>query len=188
MNSACVALFALLLQQQDTLHLTVKAEYGGRLVGVLFAGQTEERLAWLCDRSSEYHHHRVSVLDVNHIVSLVICRKHDSVLPVPVIDLSARQRCDAFQPPHWYRPDMRATRRGSSVFLGQLICGITGAYEQLATLPPSTQRRYRARVKAQARGRRGRPIKLPREDNPVASEESTAGNRQQGQRGTAALS
>ncbi len=188
MNSACVVLFALLLQQQDTLQLTVKAEYGGRLVGVLFAGQTEERLAWLCERSSEYHHHRVSVLDVNHIVTLVICHKHDSVLPVAVIDLSARQRCDAFQPPHWYRPEMRAARRGSSVFLGQLICGIKSAYEQLATLPPSTQRRYRARVKAQARGRRGRPIKLPREDNPVASEESTSGNRQQGQRGTAALS
>ncbi len=169
MNSACVALFALLLQQQDTLQLTVKAEYGGRLVGVLFAGQTEERLAWLCERSSEYHQHRVSVLDVNHIVALVICRKHDSVLPVPVIDLAAHQRCDAFQLPHWYEPEMRATRRGSSVFLGQLICGIKSAYEQLATFPPSTQRRYRAKVKAQARGRRGRPIKLPHEEKLAAS-------------------
>src|SRR5260370_14791322 len=145
MNSACVALFALLLQQQDTLHLTVKAEYGGRLVGVLFAGHAEERLAWLCERSSEYHQHRVSVLDVHHIVSLVICRKHDSVLPVPVIDLAAHPTCASFEPPHWYRPAMRATRRGSSVFLGQLICGITGAYELLTTLPPSTQRRYRAK-------------------------------------------
>jgi hypothetical protein len=169
MNSACVALFALLLQQQDTLHLTVKAEYGGRLVGVIFAGQTEERLAWLCDKSSEYHQHRVRALDVNHIVALVICRKHDSVLPVPVIDLVVRQRCDAFQPPNWYQPEMRATRHGSPVFLGQLICGIKSAYDQLATLPASTQRRYRARVKAQARGRRGRPIKLPREEKPAAS-------------------
>src|SRR5712691_351658 len=169
MNSACVALFALLLQQQDALHLTVKAEYGGRLVGVLFAGHTEERLAWLCERSSEYHQHRVRALDVHHIVALVICRKHDSVLPVPVIDLDARQRCGAFEPPYWYQPDMRATKRGSSVFLGQLICGIKSAYDQLATLPPSTQRRYRLRVKRQARGRRGRPIKLPREESPVAS-------------------
>jgi hypothetical protein len=169
MNSACVALFALLLQQQDSLHLTVKAEYGGRLVGVLFAGHTEERLAWLCERSSEYHQHRVRALDVNHIVSLVICRKHDSVLPVPVIDLVAHHKCDAFQSPHWYQPEMRATKRGSSVFLGQLICGITSAYDQLAALPPSTQRRYRAKVKRQARGRRGRPIKLPREESPAAS-------------------
>src|SRR5712691_4593470 len=169
MNSACVALFALLLQQQDTLHLTVKAEYGGRLVGVLFAGQTEERLAWLCERSSEYHQHRVRALDVNHIVSLVICRTHESVLPVPIIDLANHNTYEAFEPPHWYRPEMRATRRGSSVFLGQLICGIKSAYDQLATLPPSTQRRYRLRVKRQARGRRGRPIKLPREESPVAS-------------------
>jgi hypothetical protein len=167
MNSACVALCALLLQQQDTLQLIVKAEYGGRLVGVIFAGHTEERLAWLCERSSEYHQHRVRALDVHHVVSLVICRTHESVLPVPVIDLATRQRCNAFQPPQWYQPQMRATRRGSSVFLGQLICGIKGAYEQLATLPPSTQRRYRLRVKQQARGRRGRPIKLPRAESPI---------------------
>jgi hypothetical protein len=169
MNSACVALFALLLQQQDTLHLTVKAEYGGRLVGVLFAGQTEERLAWLCDKSSEYHQHRVRALDVNHIVAMVICRKHNSMLPVPVIDLANRMRFDAFEPPHWYQPKMRATRRGSSVFLGQLICGIKSAYDQLATLPPSTQRRYQRKVRLQARGRRGRPIKLPHAERPVAS-------------------
>jgi hypothetical protein len=162
MNSAYVSLFALLLQQQDKLKLVVKAEYGGRLVGVIFAGQTEERMAWLCDRSSEYHRHRVRTLDVHHVVALVICRKNDSVLPVPVIDLAARRRCEAFQPPHWYQPDMRATKRGSWVFLGQLICGIKSAYDQLQTLPPSTQRRYKRKVKLQARGRRGRPIKLPR--------------------------
>ena len=102
---------------------------------------------------------------------MTISTGRTDVMPatVPVIDLAARQRCDAFEAPHWYQPDMRATRRGSSVFLGQLICGITGAYEQLATLPPSTQRRYRRKVQVQARGRRGHPIKLPCEANPIES-------------------
>lgn len=162
MNSAYVALFALLLQQQDKLKLTVQAEYGGRLIGVTLAGQSEERMAWLCERSSEYHRQRVRALDVHQVVSLVICRIHDSVLPVPVLELASQRTCTAFQPPHWYRPDMRATRRGSSVLLGQLMCGVKSGYEQLQHLPPSTQRRYKRKVKIQARGRRGRPIKLPR--------------------------
>jgi hypothetical protein len=168
MNSAYVSLFALLLQQQSRLQLTVKAEYGGRLIGIIFAGRTEECLAWLCDKSSEYHQQRVSALDIHHIVALVICRKHDSVLPVPVIDLTARKLCDAFEAPYWYQPDMRVTKRGSPVFLGQLICGIKSAYDQLQELPPSTQRRYKRKVQLQARGRRGRPIKLPREENTQA--------------------
>jgi hypothetical protein len=166
MNSAYLSLFAVLLQQQQKLNLTVRAEYGGRLVGLILGdGQAGERLAWLCEQSSEYHQHRVSVLDVHHLITLVICRKHDSVLPVPVLDVGAHRQYDAFEPPVWYRPEMRATKRGSPVFLGQLICGLTAAYDQLHRLPPSTQRRYRARVKRQARGKRGRPIKLPRAEN-----------------------
>lgn len=161
MNSAYVSLFALLLQQQDKLRLKVTAAYGGRLIGVELEGQPGERMAWICTRSSDYHAQRVKAVDAHNIVSLVICRRHDSVLPVPVIDLYTRRRVEAFAPPVWYRPEMRATKRGSSVFLGQLICGIRGAYDQLHTLPASTQRRYQAKVKAQARGRRGRPIKLP---------------------------
>jgi len=46
------------------------------------------------------------------------------------------------------------------IMVGQLLCGVQSAYDELATMPRSTQYRYLANVAALSKRTRGRPLKV----------------------------
>ena len=146
----------LLLEQSERLQLRLLSINQGRCVTLDVDGS--ERRAWLCENSAEYHAHRLAIRDTARAVSLVVCLHHNSALPVDCLSLEDGQYYPAYGVPVWYSHEMRRTRRGNSVFIGLLRCGIAEAYDILETLPRSTRQRYQQRLLATAR--RGRPITI----------------------------
>jgi hypothetical protein len=172
MSETALLLF-MLIEQAERLNLRVVALNRGRCVQIELEGV--HRAAWLCEKSSEYHYHRLALHDVGRTLSLVICLKHNSTLPVEVLSLEEGVRYSPYTPPSWYDHSQRRTRKGNSVFMGQLRCGIGEAWDILATLPRSTRNRYKARLKNMIRGHRGRPVTIATASN--TKSEELAGKR-----------
>ncbi len=157
MSETSIILF-MLIEQAERLHIQIVSVLKGRCVTLLLEG--EHRCAWLCEKSSEYHDHRVALHDVGRSLSLVVCMKHDSTLPVEVLSIEEGLRYAPYAPPSWYTQEQRRTRKGNSVFLGQLRCGMGEAWDILNTLPRSTRNRYKGRLKKMVKGHRGRPVTI----------------------------
>jgi hypothetical protein len=115
--------------------------------------------ACLLSRSSDYYEKRMNLQP--RPVSLLICAEHDSCVPLSVLALDEGYQYAPREVPHWYTPEKRFTTRGSRVFLGQLLCGMQAAFDELDDrhkMSRATKYRYLARLRAYLKRKQGRQI------------------------------
>jgi len=123
--------------------------------------------AWFCTSSHEYWQARVHLQqrDADPCkIDLVVCQEHTTCLPIGVIPLAEEGRMiKAFELPRSFSFEgFQSRKRHTSLemytFLGMLACGRQEAYDLLADserMHPSSQCRYRQRLKALTRRKRG---------------------------------
>ncbi len=104
-------------------------------------------------RSNDYWTKRVHLL--RHDLTLLIVWTHDSILPLPVLALDSG---------HWHsarthtKQRLSRNRYTAKMLLGELLCGIQSAYDELETLPYQTRHRYLQRVHDLMHRAKGRPL------------------------------
>ena len=111
-------------------------------------------------RSSDFWEYRLHMHKTPP--GLVVCYRHDSVLPVHVFALEDGRDYDREDLPGKY-PDLakvRAehSRHSAKVLLGALLCGNKGAHDLLQGMDESTRRKYEARMHRYQRRPPGRPL------------------------------
>lgn len=93
---------------------------------------------------------------------LLVCYRHDSVVPVYVQALEDGRLYDPEDLPGKYTTiDEVAAQHSASaakVLLGALLCGKKAAHDILLAMPGSTRRKYEAKMHHYQRRGRGRPI------------------------------
>lgn len=103
--------------------------------------------------SSDYWRRRVHLL--NHDLTLLIVWKHDSIVPLPVLALDSG---------HWHSARTHTRKRATLnrytawLLLGELLCGMQSAYDELEKLPYQTRHRYLKRVHELMHRAKGRPV------------------------------
>jgi hypothetical protein len=171
--------WAMLYQQQATFGVKV---HDGSVCGNSVALTHEGVMQWavILARSSDWYTFSLNCVERwHHEVSCIVCGTHDSCVPVPVLAMDAGR---------WYQPletrikdltpklnahgkpidtfeQRRKTRYGHAMLLGALLCERADAKKRLASLPPSTQRRILAQVRALRLRRQGRPLKVKESSN-----------------------
>jgi hypothetical protein len=104
-------------------------------------------------RSSDYWRQRVHLLA--HDLTLLIVWKHDSIVPLPVLALDSG---------HWHSAKTHTKQRTTRdrytawMLLGELLCGMQSAFDELDRLPYATRHRYLKKVHALMHRARGRPV------------------------------
>jgi hypothetical protein len=119
-------------------------------------------------RSSDFWEYRLHLEDKGNKrqhrppVGLVVCYRHDSVLPVHVFALEDGRDYDREDLPAKYADfaKVRAehSRHSAKVFLGGLLCGNKSAHDLLQDMDESTRRKYEARMHSYQRRPPGRPL------------------------------
>lgn len=94
------------------------------------------------------------------VPTLVICYDHNSVLPVPVLSLRMGNLAQSYELPEaiYDIEEQRKGRIGSRVLLGMYLSGVKKAQTIVNNLPPTTRKRYLAKVKALGKRTRGKPV------------------------------
>jgi hypothetical protein len=147
----------LLLRLAPSLNLQVRPA-GRHLYQVQLDGR--ELLAMTLVRSSDYWRQRLH-LATGPSIQLVICQRHDSILPLEVLDLLAGRSYDRYTAPLWFEQSHRRRVAGTRmIVLGGLLCGLNEWYEAVERFPASTRRRYRAELRRLMQRRPGRPLLL----------------------------
>jgi hypothetical protein len=104
-------------------------------------------------RSSDYWQQRIHLLD--HDLTLLIVWKHDSIVPLPVLALDSG---------HWHsartHTRQRTTRNRYTAWqlLGELLCGMQSAYDELDHISYQAKHRYLKRVHELMHRAKGRPV------------------------------
>ncbi len=118
-----------------------------------------EVLATVLAESFDFYRYRLNLH--RQKVEMVICQRHNAVLPVWVLELdSGMMYQPAVTPEHIERlPGERKHRNREEVqlFVSQLIVGVDAAYQELAGMPARTRQWYLARRNAYLLPRTGRP-------------------------------
>jgi hypothetical protein len=127
---------------------TYELEWQGRRLRVL-----------ILQRSHDYWRKRLAMRQAAAWDQLCVAH-HDSCVPLPVLDLERGYLYAAYEVPPWYRLGERLTRRTAPVFLGQLLCGVQAAYEQLVCLPRGSRSRYQRRLRELVQPMPGRPLSV----------------------------
>jgi len=105
----------------------------------------ESHRAIVLSRSWDYWEYRLS--NSAPAISLVICSKHDSCLPVSVLEVgSSGYTYGPRDLPLDHDKHAKRTRKTALVFLGALLCGDQQAFDALSRMHPSSQKRYRRRL------------------------------------------
>jgi hypothetical protein len=102
--------------------------------------------ALVLSRSWDYWEYRLSFAAPT--VSLVICSQHDSCLPVRVLEVGSSGYCYAARdlPRDAAPPGAKRTCKTARVFVGALLSGDQQAFNALAQMHSSSQKRYRRRM------------------------------------------
>lgn len=98
--------------------------------------------------------------------TLVVCYRHDTVVPVPVIELETGHQYKAHEFPRQFTSFEEAhqarTRAGRLTIVGGLLCGMQAAYDLLAALradeKESTARKYESGAHRYQKRRPGRQV------------------------------
>lgn len=111
-------------------------------------------------RSSDYWEYRLHL--IASTLGLVVCYRHDSVVPCHVLALEDGREYEPENLPGKYTSlaEVRKerSRHAAKVFLGALLCGVKAAHDLLLEMPESTRRKYEARMHNYQRRRQGRPL------------------------------
>jgi hypothetical protein len=153
------ALVTLLLQQSGPLGLEriePLASGGAYAFTLVLRGQAYRTLFLV--RSSDYWFKRVhkTVEKSGLLPDLLITWEHDSCCPVAVLAL----RTGDWHPAYSSSVVIRRNRYTARIIVGQLLCGLQAAYENLEQYPEATKYRYLAKVAALSKRERGRPLKI----------------------------
>jgi len=103
--------------------------------------------------SSDYWKQRIHLL--SHDLTLLIVWKHDSIVPLPVLALDSG---------HWHSARTHTKKRTvrnrytAWMLIGELLCGMQSAYDELNQLPYQTRHRYLKRVHTLMHRAKGRPV------------------------------
>lgn len=94
---------------------------------------------------------------------LVICFRHDTVLPVPCLSMEYSCLANPCDIPHRIKnldQQRHRSKLGSRVVLGAYLCGTQEAQTVLANSHPTTRKRYVEKAKALGKRKRGRPVSI----------------------------
>ena len=123
-----------------------------------YAGQLARGMALV--RSSDFWQYRLHLARVP--LDLVVCYRHDTVLPVTVVEIETGKHYTPHEYPHQftsYEDAYKArSRAGRLTIVGGLICGVQRAYDLVAALPESTRRKYENSAHDFQKRRRGRQL------------------------------
>jgi hypothetical protein len=115
-------------------------------------------LATVLATSFDFYQYRLNLHQQG--VELVICQRHDAVLPVYVLELETATMYQPGTSPDIERPREQRKKRNQEevrVFISQLLVGVESAYAELWKMPPRTRQHYLALRAAYLRPRVGRP-------------------------------
>jgi hypothetical protein len=147
----------LLVRLATSLNIQVRP-VGGHRHQVQLDGR--ELLAVTLVRSSDYWRQRLH-LSAGQAFQLVVCLRHDSILPLAVLSLLEGRSYDRYVAPLWFEQSHHRRVAGTGmIVLGGLLCGLHEWHEALEQFPPSTRRRYRAELRRLMKRRPGRPLAL----------------------------
>ncbi|HVB20388.1 MAG TPA: hypothetical protein VNG51_00395 [Ktedonobacteraceae bacterium] len=139
-----------------------KVELGehGNAFSALLNGKRQPVQGVVLVRSSDYWEYRLHMQRSS--VGLVVCYRHDSVVPVHVLALEDGRDYECEDLPGKYASldVVRAerSRHAAKVFLGALLCGKKAAHDLLLNMDESTRRKYEARMHRYQRRQPGRPL------------------------------
>lgn len=116
-------------------------------------------------RSSDFWEYRLHLAH-SGAPQLVVCYRHDTCLPCPVIELETGHQYKAHEFPRQFNSFEEAyasrTRAGRLVIVGGLLCGMQAAYDLLAQLrqdeKESTARKYETGAHEYQKRRPGRQV------------------------------
>lgn len=120
-----------------------------------------EYLAVVLSHSWEYWEHRLQLRAPR--LSLVICSKHDTCLPVHTLELgSSGYHFVPKELPKDVDPrSPKRTWRTALVFTGALLSGDQQAFDALEKMHPSSRKRYQRKMKGLlTKNRQGHPLKV----------------------------
>lgn len=154
------ALVTLLLQQSGPLGLErIEPLASGGAYSFALVLRSRAYHALVLMRSSDYWFKRVHMTVAETGIQapdLLITWEHDSCLPLDVLSL----RSGDWHPAYSSTSITKRNRYTARVLVGQLLCGLQSAYEDLESFPEGTKYRYLARVASLSKRDRGRPLKI----------------------------
>lgn len=117
-------------------------------------------------RSSDFWEYRLHLAGERAAPDLIVCFRHDTVLPAPVIELESGRQYRMHEFPRQFASFEDAytskSRAGRLVIVGALLCGMQAAYDLLAALrqagKESTARKYETNAHDYQRRRPGRQV------------------------------
>ncbi len=111
-------------------------------------------------QSSDFWEYRLHL--EQSALELVVCYRHDSVVPVHVLALEdGRDYAPEDLPGKYTTLDVvkaEHSRHAAKVLVGALLCGKKAAHDLLLGMPTSTRRKYEAKMHAYQRRQAGRPL------------------------------
>ena len=147
---------ALLMQHAPSLRVDILAGRHGLTYELDVDGT--RYLACVLSSSRDYYTHRLNIL-APHLTMLVV-GQHDTRVILPVLALDEGYFYAPTEPPRWYTPDNKRTRKDAMVIIGGLLSGVEEAYEQLREMKPSTRYRYLALMRHYLTVKQGRQLSL----------------------------
>ena len=126
--------------------------------------QDKTHYALVLSRSWDYWEYRLSFSAP--AVSLVICSRHDSCLPIRVLEVGSSGYCYAPRdlPRDADPAGTRRTRKTALIFVGALLSGDQQAFDALDRMHLSSRKRYRRRLEQLLTDNRvGRPLHIVKE-------------------------
>jgi hypothetical protein len=129
-----------------------------------YAGQAARGIVLV--RSSDFWEYRLHLARTP--LDLVVCYRHDTLLPVTVVELETGKHYRPHDYPHQFTSFEQAyqsrSRVGRLIIVGGLLCGVQRAYDLLDALrqagKESTRRTYENSAHAYQKRRRGRQLSI----------------------------
>jgi hypothetical protein len=146
------------LARADNYEVTSIKHSRGRAYSVVMEGKTHNAVFLL--NSFQYYELQYHIAKVKP--DIVICYRHDTVLPIKVLSMRASNLAEAYELPEEIE-DVEAQRHsktGARVILGMYISGLKRAKDIIhdKDFPKSTRNRYLQKAKDLGKRRRGRPV------------------------------
>jgi hypothetical protein len=125
----------------------------------LFNQESErEMLATVLASSFDFYEHRLNL--VRHGYSLIICQKHNSVLPLFALEMDTGLMHKPGDKPPVRAPEerKRRTQDERNVFISQIILSTVAGMSELSKMEDPTRRRYLALREQYLQPKVGRPF------------------------------
>jgi hypothetical protein len=117
-----------------------------------------EMLATVLASSFDFYEHRLNL--VKHGFRMIICQKHDAVVPLFVLELDTCMLAEPGGKPTLMRPveeRKRRTQDEQRVLISQILLSTEAGREELKEMPEPTRRRYLALRDEYLQPKVGRP-------------------------------